>query len=121
MKKILLTLTLAATAVFGLSACSASEPITLSADTTVLDVRTANEYDAGHLEGAINIDVQSADFEAQVTELENDAEIVVYCASGNRSGMAVDQMTDLGFTDLIDAGGFSAASDSLGLETVTGP
>ncbi|MFO7689043.1 MAG: rhodanese-like domain-containing protein [Cryobacterium sp.] len=121
MKKILITLTLAVTAAIGLSACSAPEPIALSADTTVLDVRTAGEFDAGHLDGAVNIDVQSADFDALVAELEPDADYVVYCASGNRSGAAIDRMTGLGFTDLTDAGGLGEAGESLGLPTVTGP
>ncbi len=124
MKKTLATLALALTAVFGLAACSApaAEPtIAVTADTVVVDVRTSDEYNAGHLEGAVNIDVQAPDFDRLVSELPADGEYVVYCASGNRSSSAVARMEGLGFTNVTDAGGISEAGGSTGLETVTTP
>lgn len=124
MKKTLATLALALTAVFGLAACSApaAEPtIAVTADTVVVDVRTSDEYNAGHLEGAVNIDVQAPDFDSLVSELPADGEYVVYCASGNRSSAAVARMEGLGFTNVTDAGGISEAGASTGLETVTAP
>lgn len=122
MKKTLATLALALTAVFGLTACStAAEPIAVTAETVIVDVRTPAEYTAGHLDGAVNIDVQSADFDTLIGVLPTDGDYVVYCASGNRSAVAVDRMADLGFTTVTDAGGFSAAEDSTGLAVVTGP
>ena len=124
MKKTLATLALALTAVFGLAACSApaAEPtIAVTADTVVVDVRTSDEYNAGHLEGAVNIDVQAPDFDSLVSELPADGEYVVYCASGNRSSAAVARMEGLGFTNVTDAGGISEAGGSTGLETVTTP
>jgi phage shock protein E len=120
LKKILAVIALALTATFGLTACSASAPtIELTASTVVVDVRTSAEFAAGHLDGAVNIDVQSADFAAQISALPHDGDYVIYCASGNRSGSAVAQMETLGFTNLTDAKGMSAASDSTGLEIVT--
>lgn len=74
-------------------------------DVTVLDVRTPAEYAAGHLPGAVNIDVESSSFEQQVSELPKDDTYFVYCRTGNRSGVATDQMADLGFTDLYDLQG----------------
>ena len=124
MKKTLAALALAVTAVFGLAACSApaAEPtIAVTADTVVVDVRTSDEYNAGHLEGAVNIDVQAPDFDSLVSELPADGEYVVYCASGNRSSAAVARMEGLGFTNVTDAGGISEAGGSTGLETVTTP
>lgn len=124
MKKTLAALALALTAVFGLAACSApaAEPtIAVTADTVVVDVRTSDEYNAGHLEGAINIDVQSPGFDSLVSELPADGDYVVYCASGNRSSAAVARMEGLGFTNVTDAGGISEAGGSTGLETVTAP
>ncbi|SDJ91898.1 rhodanese-like domain-containing protein [Cryobacterium sp. Sr8] len=124
MKKTLAALALALTAVFGLAACSApaAEPtIAVTADTVVVDVRTSDEYNAGHLEGAVNIDVQAPDFDSLVSELPADGEYVVYCASGNRSSAAVARMEGLGFTNVTDAGGISEAGGSTGLETVTTP
>ncbi|MFC5929459.1 hypothetical protein D6T64_19500 [Cryobacterium melibiosiphilum] len=122
MKKTLATLVLALTAVFGLAACApTADPIEVTANTVVIDVRTAAEYDAGHLEGAVNIDVESADFDALVGALPTDGEYVVYCASGNRSSGAVLRMADLGFTAVTDAGGISAAESATGLAVVAAP
>ena len=92
--------------------------IEVTPDTVVLDVRTAGEFADGHLEGAINIDVQSSTFDTEVSELDPDATYVVYCRTGNRSAAAVGRMADLGFTSLIDAGSRSSASTATGLPIV---
>jgi len=86
----------------------------------VIDVRTPAEYAEGHLDGAVNIDIQDqALFEAAIADLDPDAAYVVYCRSGNRSAAATAQMTAAGFTDVTDAGGLQAASAATGLEIVT--
>jgi rhodanese-related sulfurtransferase len=74
-------------------------------DMNILDVRTPAEFAAGHLEGAVNIDVQSPSFDAAVSQLPKDEEWFVYCRSGNRSGVATDRMADLGFTRMYDLQG----------------
>ncbi|MBS45429.1 MAG: sulfurtransferase [Nocardioides sp.] len=78
----------------------------LAAGATAIDVRTPEEVAAGALPGAITIDVQSADFDARVAELDPEASYVVYCRSGNRSAAAIERMVDLGFTDLVNGGGY---------------
>ncbi len=118
MMKVITRLVLAAAVLIGLAGC-APDSIEVTTDTVVVDVRTSSEYAAGHLDGAINIDVRAADFDARVAELPQDGRYVVYCASGNRSASAVSRMADLGFTDLVDAGGMSSASTATGLEIVT--
>ena len=71
---------------------------------TVLDVRTAGEYESGHYKGAKNIPVQ--DLQDRLTELgEKKKAIVVYCASGMRSAQAAKILTAAGFTDVTNAGG----------------
>ncbi|MCV2396311.1 rhodanese-like domain-containing protein [Actinotalea sp. M2MS4P-6] len=65
-----------------------------------IDVRTPEEYASGHLPGAINIDVEAADFADQVAKLDHTAPYALYCRTGNRSGMAMGIMADEGFTDL---------------------
>lgn len=72
----------------------------------VVDVRTPEEFEAGHLEGAVNVDYQAADFAEQVAELPMDVPYVVYCASGRRAVGAVEQMRELGFTDVVNGGGY---------------
>ena len=73
----------------------------------VVDVRTAEEFDSGHLDGAVNIDYQAADFAERVSELPREKSYVVYCASGRRATGAVEQMRDLGFTDVVNGGGYT--------------
>ena len=85
----------------------AEEALALIADgASVIDVRTPEEFDAGHLDEATNIDVQADDFTDRISELPRDASYVVYCASGRRATGAVEQMTDLGFTDVVNGGGY---------------
>ena len=106
----------------GVSACSApAEPVALADDVVVIDVRTPAEFASGHLEGAVNIDVQSADFEAQITQLDPDGSYYVYCRSGNRSGQAIDRMAALGFTDLTNGGSVESASAATGIPVVAAP
>lgn len=122
MKKTLAALAVALTVALGLAACSAAaEPIELAAGTVIVDVRTPSEYAAGHLDGAINVDVQSATFDTDISALPLDGAYVVYCASGNRSAAAVARMSDLGFTGLTDGHGISDAAASTGLAVVTAP
>ncbi len=60
------------------------------ADSTVtrLDVRTAEEFAAGHIDKAINIDVLKTDFESKSAALPKDRAVALYCRSGNRSKRA---------------------------------
>ena len=73
-------------------------------DLVILDVRTASEYEDGHIEGAVNIPVQ--ELSARFDELSREDELLVYCRTGNRSAQAVDILQDVGFTKIyhMDAG-----------------
>ncbi|WP_444664248.1 rhodanese-like domain-containing protein [Cellulomonas sp. CW35] len=93
--------------------------IEMDADTVVIDVRTAAEYDAGHLEDAVNYDVQSPGFAAQVATLDPEGSYVVYCRTGNRAGVAVDRLEDLGFDDVQNAGGLDDAARATGLDVIS--
>lgn len=126
----LATIAVAATAVVTLGgtqlACSgtdaasnvAASGIAVTDNTVLLDVRTPEEFAGGHLEGALNIDVQSPDFAARVGELDPDANYLVYCRSGNRSGQAINQMRSLGFGDLANIGSVAEASSATGVPVV---
>ncbi len=54
-----------------------------------LDVRTPQEFAAGRLAGAVNIDYRAADFASAVARLDPDAQYVLYCRSGRRSAGAL--------------------------------
>ena len=51
----------------------------------VVDVRTPEEYDSGHIEGAVNINIQAADFAKKLAELDQTKPVLVHCAAGGRS------------------------------------
>ena len=77
----------------------------------VLDVRTPEEYEKGHIEGATLINFYEDDFEQKINELPKDKEYVVYCHSGNRSGKAVKKMKEAGFANVHNMlGGWSGWS-----------
>jgi len=81
--------------------------------TVLLDVRTPEEFAAGHLEGARNVNFQAADFDARLGELDHATSYAVYCHSGNRSGQALEKMAAAGFTHVADlAGGITAWADA---------
>ncbi len=89
------------------------------ASTIVIDVRSPEEYAAGHIKGAVNIDFNADDFGEQIAALDPGASYAVYCRSGNRSAQAVKQMRAAGLNDVADAGAMSEASESLGKPVVT--
>lgn len=85
----------------------------------MLDVRQPEEWEAGHIPGAVLIPL--GELESRVNELPTDQEIVVVCRSGNRSATGRDILLDAGFNDVTSmAGGMNQWSDK-GYETVTGP
>lgn len=86
---------------------------------TIIDVRTPEEFAQGHLEGAINIDLNSADFKSQIEALDKNGTYTLYCRSGNRSGQALTIMSEAGFANLSNAGSVQEASEALGLPIVT--
>jgi phage shock protein E len=73
-------------------------------DFILLDVRTPEEWDQGHIEGATLISLQELEARA-ASELPKDAEIVVYCRSGNRSAQAAEYLAGAGYTHIGDMGG----------------
>jgi thioredoxin 1 len=76
-----------------------------TADAQVLDVRTAGEFTGGHLKNAINIDVNSADFEQQITTLDKTKPVFVYCLAGSRSASAAKYMRAQGFATVYEMSG----------------
>lgn len=72
----------------------------------LLDVRTPQEFAAGHIDGAVNIPVQ--DLSARMAELDNKKRpIVVYCRSGARSGQAQSMLQSKGYESVHNLGAMS--------------
>ncbi len=77
-----------------------------SGDTIViLDVRTQEEYDAGHIPGAILVPNETIVDKQPELLPDLDAEILVYCRSGNRSAQAAKKLIAIGYTNVVDFGG----------------
>jgi rhodanese-related sulfurtransferase/thioredoxin-related protein len=66
----------------------------------ILDVRTPAEFAAGHIPGAINLDVTASDFQAKAAALDRSKTYLVHCASGVRSARACDKLKHLDFPNL---------------------
>jgi rhodanese-related sulfurtransferase len=70
--------------------------------TILLDVRTPEEFTAGHLKNAINIPVNDADFDAKVLNFDKTKTVMVYCRSGHRSVIASGKLLTLGFVSILN-------------------
>lgn len=108
--KFIVAAVIAGSVALGTTACSTGEAIDMAKVNSVIDVRTSGEFTAGHLEGAINIDVEAATFTSEIEKLDKSGKYLVYCHSGRRAGIAVDQMRALGFVDVTNIGGIDAAA-----------
>jgi len=88
---------------------TAFEKLRADKKSVVLDVRTATEFKAAHIPGAVNIDVNAPDFPKKVATLDKTKTYLVHCAAGVRSAKACDKMSKLDFPRLYNLeGGFRA-------------
>jgi phage shock protein E len=69
---------------------------------TVLDVRTKKEFDAGHVPGAVHLDIKADEFAERAAKLDKSGTYLVYCAVGGRSVAACNKLSSLGFTHLFN-------------------
>lgn len=88
-----------------ISAADAKARIDSGDPVIILDVRTQDEYDAGHIAGAILVPNETI-LDTTPAELPDlNAEILVYCRSGNRSAQAAKKLIAMGYTNVYDFGG----------------
>lgn len=74
----------------------------------ILDVREQDEYDSGHIPGAVLLPVGSITEESAAEVIpEKDATVLVYCRSGNRSKTAAKALAELGYTGIYEFGGIT--------------
>lgn len=84
----------------------------------ILDVRTTEEFADGHIENAINIDVNSGQFREDINKLNKDDTYLVYCRSGIRSDNARDIMEEIGFSNVYNMTGGILDWENEGLPVV---
>lgn len=89
-------------------------------DIQLVDVRTLEEYQAGHIMKAQNIDILSPTFDDDIVKLDKSKPVVVYCKSGGRSAKCSKLMKAAGFVKIYDLdGGFEKWKfDELEIETI---
>ena len=85
----------------------------------LLDVRTPNEFNEGHLENALVMDYYKDDFEKRSMELSKEKAIYVYCKAGSRSSSASKILADQGHTQVYNLLGGINAWKSSGLPIVS--
>lgn len=93
--------------------------IAQQADVVILDVRTPGEFSQGHIEGAMNIDVEASTFDSEIAKLDKSKTYAVYCHSGRRSGIATQTMAKMGFKHLYNLQNGLSDWMSQGMMTVT--
>ncbi len=94
-----------------ISSSEAKEIMNKETDYIILDVRTCDEYNNGHIKGAICIPNETInETNDYVYEMlpDKDQMILVYCRSGNRSKQASIKLVELGYTNIIEFGGINS-------------
>ena len=71
----------------------------------LIDVRTPEEFEAGHIDKALNINWFDTEFSQQVADLDRDGTIYLYCKKGGRSAKAARLLDSLGFSNVVDLEG----------------
>ncbi|MFX0555356.1 rhodanese-like domain-containing protein [Maribacter sp. CXY002] len=99
---------------FGCAQTSGSKQITQFSpndigDGILVDVRTPEEFEQGHLDNALNINWFDPEFDKKFSDVDKDKTIYVYCKVGGRSAKAQQKLTSLGFKNVINLeGGYDA-------------
>lgn len=82
----------------------------------VIDVRTPEEFEAGHIEGARNINIADQDFEDRLASLDREQPYLVHCRSGGRSTRALESFRKLDFENIYHLDGGILAWKEAGLD-----
>lgn len=88
-----------------ISAAEAKKLMDSETDFAIVDARTQEEFDAGHIEGAIMIPEYEIEAKAESLLPDKDQLILVYCRSGRRSKIASEALVGLGYTNVKEFGG----------------
>jgi len=92
-------------------ACKPSKKVELPVNPYLVDVRTAKEFNAGSVVGAINIPLDQV--KTRISELKGKENLVLFCRSGNRSGQAKTILEQNGFTGITNGGGWKSLKKQL--------
>jgi len=85
----------------------------------IIDVRTKQEWDSGHIEGATHIPLKNLSNKIDEFTKDYNEEILLYCRSGNRSGKAKKLLDEIGYTNTKNLGGIKNVNENYGYEIVS--
>jgi len=85
----------------------------------IIDVRTKEEWDSGHIEGANHIPLKNLSNKIDEFTKDYNEEILLYCRSGNRSGKAKKLLDEIGYTNTKNLGGIKNVNENYGYEIVS--
>ncbi len=85
----------------------------------IMDVRTPGEFLEGHIQNAVNIDWNGANFDAQISKIDKSTPLFMYCLSGGRSSSAASHLREVGFKNVLELDGGMMAWRSAGLPETT--
>lgn len=88
-------------------------------EAVILDVRTREEFESGHLRDAVNLDYNAGVFRDRAARMDRQKTYLVYCLSGTRSAHAADILVELGFTSVYNLKGGIAKWKGAGYPTVS--
>lgn len=71
----------------------------------LIDVRTDTEWQKGHLKGAERFEINNSNWETQISTLDKNLPVYVYCAKGGRSSRSAKQLQKAGFKEIYDLDG----------------
>lgn len=80
----------------------------------IIDVRTPMEYKSGHINGAINIEYTNIAKGIKKAKISKETPVILYCASGSRSNVAVSELKNKGFSQVYNGGSHSSLSRVIG-------
>jgi phage shock protein E len=83
--------------------------LTVFAKNVLIDVRTDQEYAAGHIDGAVNIDHSKIAQDIAKADAGKDDTVILYCQSGRRSALAQETLKKMGFSHVENYGGIEQA------------
>ena len=95
--------------------CSTESKTSMEANAVLLDVRTPEEHKTGYLEGAVLLPLAELESKIAGKVPDKNTPIYIYCRSGRRSGIAVEKLKAMGYTDLHNLGGLKDAREKLDL------
>jgi rhodanese-related sulfurtransferase len=77
----------------------------------IIDVRTPAEYSGGHIKGSVNIPLQN--LENSLSKIKKDKPAIICCASGMRSGSAINILKSKGYTQIYNGGGWTSLQNKI--------